>query len=55
MEPAEPKMDMKVSANIGGLALGSASLGGTHMNFGSTLVHNASVDFISLPCGTSAL
>jgi hypothetical protein len=27
----------------------------THMNFGSTLVHNASVDFINLPCGTSAL
>jgi predicted Zn-dependent peptidase len=27
----------------------------THMNFGSTLVHNASVDFINLSCGTSAL
>jgi hypothetical protein len=27
----------------------------THMNFGSTLVHNASVDFINLLCGTSAL
>jgi hypothetical protein len=26
-----------------------------HMNFGSTLVHNASVDFINLLCGTSAL
>jgi hypothetical protein len=26
-----------------------------HMNFGSTLVHNASVDFINLSCGTSAL
>jgi hypothetical protein len=28
---------------------------GIHMNFGSTLVHNASVDFINLLCGTSAL
>ena len=28
---------------------------GTYMNFGSTLVHNASVDFINLLCGTSAL
>jgi hypothetical protein len=26
-----------------------------HMNFGSTLVHKASVDFISFWCGTSAL
>jgi hypothetical protein len=31
------------------------SNGGTHMNFGSTLVHNASVDFINSLCGTSAL
>src|ERR1700674_4589926 len=28
---------------------------GTHVNCGSPLVHNASVDFINLPCGTSAL
>ena len=28
---------------------------GIHMNFGSTLVHNASVDFINLLWGTSAL
>jgi hypothetical protein len=28
---------------------------GTHINLGSTLVHNTSVDFINLLCGMSAL
>ena len=39
------------------MSAGSSSTvtGATHMNFGSTLVHNASVDFINLLCGTSAL